>query len=448
MSTRFNSLVSLCACCLALGLLGDPAQAQEISVSLTVSNIEQTEDGFLVTGEATCQGPPTKGGVSHDYRLTVLAEIKEGPGSKYPDLAEYFLIRGPAGAETDFKHGSGVGGTMTRDEYYGVNITKVTLGGGAGTGTFKFSGKIPAEHADKPMRIRAELYHQVNATGAPWPAINYQHDEGFSGNVAAMGDPVELPDIPDVMVDPRLDVPYKDTLLNSGEASSVGPDDVDEKPKPYDITETYHMVEPPTWDYGGAGDSLFDGEASSVGVDMSAPKTDTEKIETILADAESQLANLKLKPEQRNELTQMYNSAVVALAEMQGQQIWLDYTSDVIFTASDSLLTYNPVTGMYWTGGKVAVDLANGDWGNAALNITTMFGPVKVPGTKQMLNVGLKTQLGWDYYKVINAAMSHSAGYPTDTNSGGVYSKWGNYGNWGSKSTPGTPEPVMGGYDR
>jgi len=152
-------------CLLLVGLTAGAAIAQEPSVSVTIDSIEKTDAGFVVSGTAVAEGPVSAGHASHSYGLAVLAEIMDGDGAQYPKLADAMRIRDPEGAETSFVPGSGPGSTMTRDEYHGVNITTIRLASLGAPGTFDFTGTIPAEHAGKPFRIRAELNPQLRICG-------------------------------------------------------------------------------------------------------------------------------------------------------------------------------------------------------------------------------------------------------------------------------------------
>jgi hypothetical protein len=103
-----------CILCLLLaGLWAGAAYGQDPSVTLTVDDIVRVENGFRVTGTVGCSGPESGGGASHSYSVKVVAEIMNGDDARYPALAEYLIIRNPAGAETGLVPGSGAGGTMT-----------------------------------------------------------------------------------------------------------------------------------------------------------------------------------------------------------------------------------------------------------------------------------------------------------------------------------------------
>ncbi len=401
-------------CLLLVGLTAGAAIAREPSVSVTIDSIEKTDAGFVVSGTAVAEGPVSAG---HGYQLAVLAEIMDGDGAQYPKLADAMRIRDPAGAETSFVPGSGPGGTMTRDEYHGVNITTIRLASLGAPGTFDFTGTIPAEHADKPFRIRAELNHQVNYTGAAWPSITFQHGEGFSGTVAAHG--------------------------ASGDFSFSG----STEDKPYELPDDIGLTPQSDGNYDGRlgkANTIDDGEASSEGI-TADPPGDKEKIEDILANAQAQMANPNLTDEQRKELIEAFNNAVLGLGEMEAQQIWDDYYVHSSLTVTDTMLTYNPATGLYWTGSKVAIYLADGQWKKALWNASTMIPAIKVPGIPVPVEVGQLIQVGSDYYNTYQAfktGCDWNDG-PTPINTSGTYWKW-NHGQSGYNGLPGDSKPILG----
>jgi type II secretory pathway pseudopilin PulG len=458
MSRRWSNLHSWIGVVLLVGAITAPAIAQDPSVHLTVDDIKQTENGFLVTGTVGCSGPESGGGASHSYSVRVIAEIMETDDAQYPQLAEYLVIRTPAGAQTSYMSGSGAGGTMTREEYYGVGIATVRLGGIGGLGETEFSGTIPKEYAEKPMRIRAELDYQFNHVNAAWPSIRYYHAEGRSGIVPTFveggvpEDQTPTDDASGSSKDPK-------GKASSDPSTADTPDFTwstdTNKPKPYNIPPDIGL-DPVNDPKLGSSTPVGGTEADSVGVDTGAPKkSDNQKIDEVIENAMAQIASGKLNDEQKQQLIKHVNETIIEQGNMNAQQVWDDYYVDSALGVSDTMLTYNPVTGLYYTGGKVFTGVVNGDWtttdgqANIALNALTMIPIVKVPKAG-LVPVGTVIQAGSDYYKTGHAFVTK-----LDWNDGpgvvdgsGVYTNWGTYSNMGTKSTPGTPEPVIDGVER
>ncbi len=418
-----------------VGLAVSHVAAQDPSVTLTVDDIVRVENGFRVTGTVGCSGPESGGGASHDYSVTVVAEIMEGDDARYPALAEYLIIRQPPGAETGLVPGSGAGGTMTIAERDGFHITTVRLGGLRGLGEADFEGVIPAEHAGKPYRIRAALDYQFNHVNAAWPSIRYYHAEGPSGNLPP-ATPVHItePDRPEELDDPRDNTDAGDFTWSSDTGTDT---------PPYSLPDTPGLDAPQGPEIGDATDNVMSGEVASVGIEPDGP-TDSERIGAILANVQSQLHNPNLSPEQRAELLDTFNAAVQALGEMEANNVWEDYRNDSVLKVMDAALTYNPYTGLYWTSAKVGALVGTGEWGGAALNAATMIPAVNLPKAG-LTHVGQTVQVWSDYYNTASAFYNDT---PAWTPTGGGYSNFntyaspgGTYANMGTSDLPHAQRP-------
>jgi len=175
--------------------------------------IEQAENGFVVNGSVRCSGLNDVGIVESD-RVEVCADIMESAGAKYGLLPESMYIRPPAGSETCYTKGSGVGETMTKVEYYGTDVKSFRVAAFAlrnepvwraygglkdwtkkapDTVTSEFTGTIPLQHAGKTLRIRASLTHHWGGPYAAWPAFSFHHDIGYEGVLRATGVNVDKP---------------------------------------------------------------------------------------------------------------------------------------------------------------------------------------------------------------------------------------------------------------
>ncbi len=164
---------------LAAAQLFAASASADPSTSIDIDGIVPTEKGFVVTGKVTCKGPVSGGGESHSYRVYAVADIKDSKVARFPKLAEYLVIRPPAGAETDVGPGSGLGNLMTIEERDGIDCTSLRTG--PQPGTDKFELIIPIKHGGKMVRIRAYLNYQYNNVGTPWPMIKFYHDIGYEG---------------------------------------------------------------------------------------------------------------------------------------------------------------------------------------------------------------------------------------------------------------------------
>ena len=462
MSCRLFGIV-LFALGAIMSLPGSASAAGEPSVSMTIKAITPTKDGVVVTGTVTCKGPKNEGGARHYYRVSVIAEIKDGPDSKFPKLVKGLIICPPQGAETSYTPGSGTGRTMTREEYHGKNITTVKLGGCAALGTYDFEGRIPAKHAGKPMRIRAKLNYQFNHVNAAWPMIKFYHGKGTSGTVpkpasgkTATGsnegsntpdgqnssDPDKNPDNQDRPQDAQDTSDPKQTSQDP-----TGKDQADSKPVDLigslglDMKKGKYAGE-----LGWAGDVEHQPLKDSDGV-VTTPGKIPEDIllQMIAEDFKKFMSSKRINPEDRPDMASSYGDLVQSIGEVQQQQIWQNYKADTVFTASDLTLSYIPLTAPVWTTGKIAVDLAEGEYWQAALNATTLLGNVKVPGKAHVItNTGQKIQLATDYYK-IGYKVGQQLPEPSKTSNPSKKSPSGMWTNWGTKSTPGMPEPVLWG---
>jgi len=169
-------------------------------------SIEQDEKGFLVKGTIVASGLNPKGQIVESDRVEIVADIKESANAQYQLLPEGMYIRDPVGAVTSFTKGSGPGNTMTKIEYYGIDIKAMNIAriglrkepvwrayGGIpdwvknapATVTIEFTGLIPLEHAGKTLRIRASLTHSWGGPYANWPGFAYFHDIAFEGVLEA-----------------------------------------------------------------------------------------------------------------------------------------------------------------------------------------------------------------------------------------------------------------------
>lgn len=461
---RSGVLLLLAAAVWALPVIA--SAATEPSVSMTIKSITSTKDGIVVTGTVTCKGPKNEGGARHSYRVTVLAEIKEGPDAKFPKLVKGFFMRQPQGAETSYTPGSGAHGTMTREEHRGKNITTVKLGGCAAQGTYDFEGRIASEHAGKPMRIRAELNYQFNHVNAAWPMIKFYHGEGTSGTVPepANGktptssddgkssaerenpsDPDKEPSDSDTSHDPED--------KSGSKQSSQGPADqtkADDKPVDLvgglglDIKKGKYAGE-----LGWAGDVEHQPLKDSDGVVTTPGKIPEDILLQMIADDFKKfMSSKRMDPKDRPDMADSYGDLVQSIGEVQQQQIWQNYKADTIFTASDLVLSYVPLTAPVWTTGKISINVAEGEYWDAALNAATLLGNVKVPGKAHVItDAGMKIQLGSNYFK-IGYTIGQQLPAPPKASKPEKEAPPGMWANWGAKSTPGTPEPVLWGNQR
>ena len=213
-------------------LITPPARARPLqqTVDLSITSVETTESGFLVKGTVTADGLNPEGQVVEWDDMSIVADIKDGPGAQYPQLPEAMIIRRPEGAETSFMPGSGAGNTMTEEEYHGVNITTHTVArfslrnepvwsayGGLGdwyetapaSVTMDFEGTIPLEFEGREMRIRASLNHKWGGPHAAWPAFSFHHAIGYEGRL-------EGQDPPTPTATPEPDTPTPTTTPTPG----------------------------------------------------------------------------------------------------------------------------------------------------------------------------------------------------------------------------------------
>lgn len=218
-----NSIFVLILVALVLPRIGS-AQGSGPEVILSITSIERTDSGFLVTGSITASGLNPEEQIVESDIVSIMADIQEGPEAKYQELPDSMYIRAPEGAETSFTPGSGPGNTMTREEYYGINILSYRIAefglretpvwqayGGLGeweknapsSVTSDFEGVIPLEYEGKTLRIRATLRHEWGGPYANWPAFSFHHNIGYEGVLKAMGDgpnptPSQKPDTEDL----------------------------------------------------------------------------------------------------------------------------------------------------------------------------------------------------------------------------------------------------------
>ncbi len=395
-------------------LPGMKAVAIEPSTSISIEKIEQTERGFVVTGEVTYDGPVSGGGESHSYSLSVIADIKDSMTARFPELPEYLIIRPPAEAQTSIGPGSGPGNLMTIEERDGIDCSSIRTGPKPGTASFELV--IPPEHAGKMVRIRAYLNYQYNNVGTPWPAIRYYHEIGYEGVLQPVRTTTSNGDSPGTDA--------TDTDDANGDRSDKKGNKPPETPRP----DPYEL--PPSVDInvpkGNIAGTISTGGDTELGpvtgeeTEVTAPGVLPDEIEIpmIINDIKAQLKNPKYTSEQRNELAQTLNDLVQTYGEMEQNQIWLNYYSDTAFLASDLILTYNPIVGPAWSTAKAGVDIANGDYASAALNLATTMGTLKfttagkvyntaqgtitIPAKTYILNnAGQKIQLASDYIKIL-----------------------------------------------
>ncbi len=157
-----------------------------VSVELKGFHLERTDKGFLVKGSVVGSGLNTP--IPESDGVEVYAEIKMGPGARYPKLSQYYNIA--AGCEQI------AGKCLTKAEKEGVNIKSIRIAtvalrprevwlryGGLGNWEKKapdrvekpFEGYIPLEYAGKEVRIRVTLTHVIGGPYAAWPGISYYH---------------------------------------------------------------------------------------------------------------------------------------------------------------------------------------------------------------------------------------------------------------------------------
>ncbi len=446
----------LIVCILSLAIWGTSASGQSPGVTLSLDEIVRVQNGFRVSGRVGCSGPESGGGAGHSYTVKVLAEIMDADDAEYPKLAEYLIIRTPAGAETSLAPGSGAEGTLTRRERDGLHITTFRLGGLGILGETEFEGVIPAEYAGKPCRIRAELNYQFNHVNAAWPAIRFFHAEGSSGNLP-ISTQVHIvdPDKSDVAgnlqtpgkkpgYSPAQDIPQATKTSNT--ASDGGTPSPDGLPPDFPKTLPKGEIMGTVGHAGEGYDKPISGLAEADEI-FATVLTDVEVLSSTLENLNAQLNSGRLTPEQeasliedRDELAHLYHDALIAEAEYEAIKIWSSYIADTTFTLADSVLTYHPATGSLWTKGKMVVDLAKGDLLGFALNATTLLNKLHVPKTGTVIpemvieKAGTKSQLLQDYIKMISKILpASSSGYvPQST---GCVHAW-------------TPTTTMGGPHR
>jgi len=411
--------------------------AQEPSITLTVESIEETVAGYVVVGNATGDGPPTEGHARHSYNITIYADIMEGDDSKYPELADGMRIRSPQGAQTSLTPGSGPGGTMTYDERDGINITIIRLAAGGGLGPLEFTATIPTEHAGKTFRIRAELYHQANYTGAAWPAITYHHDKGHSGTLAAFGASSSGGDEGD-----------------DGKPGDSGKEDED----PWSLADE-NDLEPPPDPYGEIADVVGSGGNTPTDPLVGDPEDqeffdwvpdDVGELEAAIEAIDAQIAGGRLTEEQiadlmasRKELAPFYYQALIDEATHYDNMLMAKwFLKDLVGTAADLGLTYCPATSAYWTSGKIIYELSQDDWQNAYANWHTLPGDITIKPGAVIKKFGTKMQIAQHYALIAGVLNDH---YGPKQPWGHTDTVGGTYGDWGTSDGPGTPEPTWGG---
>ena len=134
---------------------------------------------------------------------------------------------------------------------------------------------------------------------------------------------------------------------------------------------------------------------------------DLDKIEVILDDVKFQLDNPKLPQQKRNELAQHYHNLLQAKANVQSHDLYTSAWQDTAFAFADKAISYHPVIGAGYSVVKGGMQIAMGNYGDAAMSFA---------GAIPWYNVGTSLSLTTDYYTTVDTALSSMASErPADT---------------------------------
>lgn len=162
------------------------AGAEAPAVHLRINSIKETPNGFVINGSVIADGPHDRVGIYDEYYLWVDIIIKNGSNARYPNFKEWAyepesIAYYYPDAETRYVPGSGPGGTMTKEEAYGVNVTTINLFSAGDIGNYNFERVVPLEYAGKQFRIQATLNWDFRGAAAYWWAHRYVNDIGGEG---------------------------------------------------------------------------------------------------------------------------------------------------------------------------------------------------------------------------------------------------------------------------
>ena len=171
---------------LAVSLLFYATDSLAQNIKFENLTIKRTDKAFEVSGTVVGTNLNPKGQVCEFDDVDIIAEIKEGPSSKYPILPEWQNIG--LGCAAKGKR------CLTAEEVNGIGIKELVIShfslrprwvykmkNPPSTKRARFEGTIPLKYAGKRTRIRATLTHSWGGPNSSWPAITYHHAIGYEG---------------------------------------------------------------------------------------------------------------------------------------------------------------------------------------------------------------------------------------------------------------------------
>jgi len=325
------------------------------SISMTITSVEKSDKGFVISGSVSGSNLNPEGQIVEEDNVSIIVDIETGQNPKLPLLPESMYVRAPAGCETPYTKGSGPGSTMTKEEYYGVDIKSIMISqfplrkstvwrvyGGLAEWSKnapasvekEFQGIIPIEYEGKKVRIRVMLNHSWGGPYSNWPAYHYSNDIACEGVLHESIDITHIT-IPDIKLD-------KGEIV--GTISDDNPD-------------------------------ALTGEQ-----DISNPKTDKEEILDKIDQIEKLSAEeqKKYKKDLAKYYDQLYNMNCREEIEMK--------VLDWVMFSADKTLGYNPTTSIVYGVSSGLTSLVMGNFKDGTIRLIGAI-PFKNIGTKFSLMV-------------------------------------------------------------